>query len=215
MDFTRQYIYYLMLLCALTVSLFTYATPTEAEGVQPSKPDSGSFWRGKYSRIRASPGLDRMSILFGGHMCTIPENAILTETPPVIVVHGRLSSLTAVLVGYGQNEASGTFRSNKGYIYGVGYAGSYFPKFANRVSFTYDYRPPMHPRWEAEEFCALIFSPALKPGPTIISTVGNASNSPARYIGSTETIVKLLINESVGTKSKLVTQCCFLMRRSD
>ncbi|GBE61332.1 signal peptide containing protein, putative [Babesia ovata] len=213
MKLCRKYLHYLLLFCAFTAPFSTYAKKKEDVVDQPVMVDSTSGSKSLSSRRHGYSGFERMRNMFGGHMCTTPESTYLAEAPPAIVVHGRLSSLTAVLVGYGANEVAGTFRSNKGYVYGLGNSVSFFPKFAHRVSFTYDYMPPKQPRWETEEFCALIFSPALNLGPSIISTIGNNANSRQRFLGSTENIVRLLISESAGTRSKLVTQCCFLMHK--
>lgn len=166
--------------------------------------------RSLLSRLYGTMDFLRLGKRFGGYTCTIPP-IIKSKDLSVITLNGMIYSMTTVLVGYGRNETSDTFRGNKGYIYGVGIKRDFSPRSKHKFSFTVDYAPPVNTKWPSEEFCILVFSPALTIGPSIISTLGKRYNDRRRYFGSTENIVSTLIRESPKTKSRLVTQCCFIM----
>ncbi|GFE55761.1 hypothetical protein protein, putative [Babesia ovis] len=163
------------------------------------------------SRLYGTMSLKRIKRSFNTYSCKAVQSMELGGTPPVITVNGSMKSMTAILVGYGGKEVSGLFRTNKGYVYGIGNIRGTRTKSTHSVGFSIDYAPPEKPLWQVEEFCMLVFTPALTPGPSLRSLVGKRHNHPNRYLGSTENIVDTLIRESAGTNSKFVTQCCFLM----
>ncbi|ORM40527.1 uncharacterized protein BXIN_2138 [Babesia sp. Xinjiang] len=208
-----------LILCTIT-SLPTYADKNAgqkpAEGsVKKSQDEATGKNTGKtlLSRLYGPVSFKRMRRSFDTYSCTVPPLIKLDSPSPVVTINGRLNSLTAVLVGYGSREVSELFRSNKGYIYGVGNAWKNKNKYIHQVGLTVDYAPPENPRWKAEEFCMLIFSPSLKVGKSLRSLIGKRYNHKNRYLGSTENIVNTLIDESEGTSSKMVTQCCFIMHK--
>ncbi|GIX64113.1 signal peptide containing protein [Babesia caballi] len=201
---------YALLLLALAPKRFADALP-KGDGATTVKPKPNSSSKSLLSKLYGPMSFKRLANSFGGYTCKVPQRAVLSGASPMVMVNGLPSTITGVLVGYSPNETSRAFRSNKGYIYGYGASRKSMRKFVHNVLFTADYAPPLKPFWTSEEFCVLVFSPALKVGPTLTSILGKPSNSPNRFLGSSEKIASKLISESAGTNSKLVTQCCFLM----
>ncbi|EDO05330.1 hypothetical protein BBOV_I002480 [Babesia bovis T2Bo] len=202
---------FLICLLAYTVS-FVNSTKNEAtEDVKPPEPRFISSDNSLLGSLYGVMSLRRIRRSLNQYYCQVAPYISLGDNPPVITVYGNMKSMTGILVGYGTKEVRSMFRPNKGYVYGVGNSRGNRVKSKRNIAFSVDYAPPQQPRWNTEEFCMLVFSPALKFGPSLENLIGKRFDHENRRLGSTENISRTLIRESEGTDSKLVTQCCFLM----
>ncbi|KAK1442986.1 hypothetical protein BgAZ_305040 [Babesia gibsoni] len=176
----------------------------------PKDDDEGSHSKTLLSRLYGPKYIGGFSQPLREYTCEV-DPSMFSRDLSLVTVNGGITSMTAVLVGYGLDESVDTFRGNKGWVYGIGTKKNLYYKLKNQFSLTVDYNPPEDAMWDEDEFCILLFSPALTMGPSLKATIGKPPSDARRNFGSTENLTKVLLDESPNTRSKLVTQCCFIM----